>query len=923
MRIAASTAFVLAVSVGVVPGAAPEPYYPSDVIAQFRALSERADALGAHLNGAPEPTHCYHIQGVARTSGPGTPYLFLSQSGNHPGVLCLARCGDLGIPCADVGDGPGHIHIAKMESRERTGERLRSNRIVRGEASTADSPPDPLDRVVRTITFDGQNGWPAFGHPGGMQILGDVLAVALEHPYSAEDIAADINRILFIDIRDPENPRPLSSAPIRLVSGYSAGAIAIAPLPNGRYLMLVTGKENRLVRVYESYENRAGGGTDLRAADLAWNHVYSWRPEDNPVDPPCWSIPPNSAFPQGLSWGWPEGGWDDYAHQSYTFVREGGPSGDLYLIGARNSNALPLFGDDMLDLYRVEWDGTTLSLGCAAQKHLFSHPSADGALFFHNKVADFAAGSGVYVSPSGELIVYATEHDNDGPSSSIKMGEWRHRDMVRPESSTLDPSVAAGGPFSVPEGSGVVLTATAALPATKAWVQLWTDPNWTDDRYLVIDYPDRYADDFHDFELLDDAAFNPLADGFGDQATSARWFSPAGCLIHLNRDDVEPGAAPLPPEKRRAVGGEGEARGLSHLDDHEDDAGDDHMDDSISSVVFQSGCDRYYDPNLLEIAWDVDGDGTYEVVWPTALFSAFSLDGPTDASPGVRVRHPHDGRTGYDTASVRVTNVAPVLASFAVTDGAGRALGEGAAFALAGLPLTLTATFTDPGRPDTQAASIDWGDGAMTGPSDLDDFAHATGGLTGRVRETRAYAAPGNYSLVLRVWDDDGGETTRGLTVEVLDARGAIVRVIAELDVLIPSTSGAGRRALQNARDHLDGNQGGAGNNGAVDKLDAGDREAAVVKIREAIEEIVKAEAATGRNFSSLKASLALAAHAIAVRAQADALAAVPSPSPGQAKQLAEIAADIERGATFLASGRWIEAVEAFRSAVRRAQSLL
>ena len=40
---------------------------------------------------------------------------------------------------------------------------------------------------------------------------------------------------------------------------------------------------------------------------------------------------------------------------------------------------------------------------------------------------EFAAASGFHVTPTGELLFYATEHDNDGPAGtngrgSVKMG---------------------------------------------------------------------------------------------------------------------------------------------------------------------------------------------------------------------------------------------------------------------------------------------------------------------------------------------------------------------------------------------------------------------------------------------------------------------------------------------------------------------
>ena len=839
--------------------------YPPDVVGQIRSLADRADALGFHLNGAPEPTHCYHIQGVARSSGPGTPYMFLSQSGNNPGAFatlaCTQWCEETNTPCTVVGDGPGYIHIVRMGSRDADGERLRSNRIVRWIAETADSPPDPADGIVKTIAFDGTGGWPAFGHPGGMQVVGDVLAVALEHPYGAEDIADDVNRVLFIDIRDPENPLPLTSHPIRTATDFTVGAVAVAAMPDGRYLMIATGKDGHLVRVFESDQ------TDLLDCGLTWQEKASWQPGLEPVDPPCWEIPPIAGYP-GVSWGWPGGGWDDYAHQSLTFVREGGPSGQLYLVGARNSNAAPLLGDDMLDIYTVHWDGSSFGLGCAGQKHLYAHPSADGALFFHDKIADFAAGSGLHVSPTGEIVFYATEHDNDGPAGSIKAGEWRTRDMVLPGSPTLDPSIKSGGPYVVAEGSAQALAAEAALPATKAWVELWTDPDWSDDRYLVIDYLDRWKDNFDDFEELDDAAFNPFADGFGDQASSARWFSPAGCSIHLNRHDVEPSDPPLPPDDRATVGEEGEPDGKSHLGNLDDDAGLGGMDDSISSVIFQPDCDAYYDPAVLDVAWDLDGDLAFETPGTAVPFSAALLDGPASVPLAVSVVHRMDGRSASAVTSIEVYNLSPLVPPFGLRDGANRDVHGSAAATLAGLPVKLTGTFTDPGVPDTHRASVDWHDGTVSGPPDLDAFTGATGGFTGSVVETHAYSLAGEFTVAFEVVDDDGGIGGAATTVRIIDARDAILDVTARIDALIAGSSGAARRAWEDARDLLIGNNLGKPANGALDKLDAGDREAAVLRLEQTIERLQVASALTGVDTADMQAMLALAAWSIATEAR-------------------------------------------------------
>lgn len=55
--------------------------YAPDVVGQFNALSERADALGFGIGPASDPSACRHYQGLARSTGPGVPYLFVTPTG--------------------------------------------------------------------------------------------------------------------------------------------------------------------------------------------------------------------------------------------------------------------------------------------------------------------------------------------------------------------------------------------------------------------------------------------------------------------------------------------------------------------------------------------------------------------------------------------------------------------------------------------------------------------------------------------------------------------------------------------------------------------------------------------------------------------------------------------------------------------------
>lgn len=101
---------------------------------------------------------------MARSEGTGTPYLFITRSGNDTPT------------CVFCDDEPGNLIVVKMNSRDTNGERMRTNRLIRdwvpyfiegGSPIPWTKPPDPRDRVVKIITFDGQNGFSAYRHPGG------------------------------------------------------------------------------------------------------------------------------------------------------------------------------------------------------------------------------------------------------------------------------------------------------------------------------------------------------------------------------------------------------------------------------------------------------------------------------------------------------------------------------------------------------------------------------------------------------------------------------------------------------------------------------------------------------------------------------------------------------------------------------------
>lgn len=71
-----------------------------------------------------------------------------------------------------------------------------------------------------------------------------------------------------------------------------------------------------------------------------------------------------------------------------------------------------------------------------------------------------------------------------------------------------------------------------------------------------------------------------------------------------------------------------------------------------------------------------------------------------------------------------------------------------------GRTLQLDATVTDPGRADTHAAEVDWGDGSVESVT----VEQAAGSAT--LRAAHDYARVGDYEVILTVTDDDGGTHT-------------------------------------------------------------------------------------------------------------------------------------------------------------------
>ena len=71
----------------------------------------------------------------------------------------------------------------------------------------------------------------------------------------------------------------------------------------------------------------------------------------------------------------------------------------------------------------------------------------------------------------------------------------------------------------------------------------------------------------------------------------------------------------------------------------------------------------------------------------------------------------------------------------------------------------MRASFTDPGKPDTQTAAIQWGDGTTDSSNVFEAFSDAFGGVVGQLRQSHRYANAVTYGLALAVTDKDKDAT--------------------------------------------------------------------------------------------------------------------------------------------------------------------
>lgn len=438
--------------------------------------------------------------------------------------------------------------IVRMRTRDDRGERFRSNRIGAYSPAVA---PRASDRVVTVVRSDA-----GFDHSGGLQAAGHFLAVGLEE--------GDRSRVAFWDVSDPLNPKRTGT--LEHDTGIKgAGTVSLAKLADGRHLLIVGGANADNLDFYVSHPERT-------LADPTFTHTATWNQDDV------------------------VGGDRDFgSYQNLSLVSSGG---GLFLIGTHRNGA----SNDFADLFALERSLERPRIRKLASKHLSCGPGPNAC--------NLDAAGGAYVTKLRRLVLYATEHDNDGPRGTVKAAEFR----------------------TAPHRAG-------CASIDDAWVELYDDSG-LGDRHVMIDYVDRARRNYENYDRVE---------GFEDKASAARWCLPIGASFRMFEDKNGCGGS------KRTLVGEGAPRSDRRFGDSSGAVRD--FNDDVS-------CSRWIVPESLPTPTPTPTPVPTPAVTPVATLQPTPSPSPTATPTGT----PDLVISEFDLDSFTVANAgAGAAGPFAVT----------------------------------------------------------------------------------------------------------------------------------------------------------------------------------------------------------------------------------------------------------------
>ncbi|MGD8969154.1 MAG: PKD domain-containing protein, partial [Anaerolineae bacterium] len=683
-----------------------------------------------------DPTRKQHFQGIARSPRAGVPP-----------ILFVTRAGD---PNSLINPTQGALWVLQMGSKstsnEQLGERLRSNRLAHN-TETEDTVPPADDKVINWIEFDQDydDGSLDYYHPGGIQMVGDILAVSLEGP-NAPGLPA--GKIAFFDTKDPRALEHLSHLDIELPAGHKAAAVGITRLPDDHYGVVVfTGGDKNTLEFYMS------SGTDILDSSNQFEHYDSISEAELEV------------LAEDRYWNF------DPAPSSVNFVNEANEVGEaLYLIGARNEDInSPIFpGDNQLYLWQVtgfdedkkdepaEVRNVSLDGVRKEVKKWLRSKGANSLLPCHTlflnqlerQEANLNASAGAYVSPTGELLYYGTSFWNLGPSEIIRMAELHHKEVSH--TGACGPQFRAnhlGGPYAIPEGSD--LTLNGEVFTVEPWVSLYKHDGWDEqamNERVIIDWADMKKDDYW--------LFNRLDGDFNDEVSSFRWCGPEGATLELfdskptedfselhwegDWEDAKDG-----PQGWISCAGTGLVYGTRDFDylaseapncQHHGGGSAENFEEDVTSARFR------WTPPTATYGWLLDGEPGPDNLEPIESGKRAIFHAGRGSST-----HTVELTVWSETVStlVEVYNVPPTIT---ITNIAPSPADEGQ-------EVTLSAEWSDPGAPEV-TTTIRWGD-STTDPVGQISASQLTDPFSGSFEFSHVYADNGTYTIQVRVNDGE------------------------------------------------------------------------------------------------------------------------------------------------------------------------
>lgn len=344
----------------------------------------------------------------------------------------------------------------------------------------------------------------------------------------------------------------------------------------------------------------------------------------------------------------------------------------------------------------IDWgDGSPVESGLVAEAPFGPPGSTSGAS------GTVVAGTHVYAD-DGVYTVTVTVTDDDGSVGS---------DTTTVTVRNLAPTVSAGGPYSVDEGSSVLVSAVGSDPGDDALTYAWD-----------LDGNGSFETPGQTVTFSAAALDGPSVATIRVQATDTGRLS-AEAIATVDIVNVAP------------------AMLLSSATVQEN---------GVATLVLEITDPGMADSHLVTINWN-DGSPTVVTLDPGVLMYSVShqyLDDnptgtPVDVLGVTGTVSDDDEGTGGAGASVTVQNVAPAIDS--VT-------GPTAPL-LVGAPAAITVDFSDPGTLDTFTCTFAWNDGSP-------DASVPVPAGDRSCTANHAYATAGVYSVDVTVIDDDTGEAT-------------------------------------------------------------------------------------------------------------------------------------------------------------------